>query len=65
MPNLNLSLKDLKTFAKIKGIKGYKRMSQERLISSIDKLVQENWNNGTRIDRIKKNSNKLRDLSQK
>ena len=65
MPNLNLSLKDLKTFAKIKGIKGYKRMSQERLISSIDKLVQENWNNGTRIDRIKKNSNKLSDLSQK
>ena len=65
MPNLNLSLKDLKTFAKIKGIKGYKRMSKERLISSIDKLVQENWNNGTRIDRIKKNSNKLRDLSQK
>ena len=65
MPNLNLSLKDLKTFAKIKGIKGYKRMSQERLISSIDKLVQENWNNGTRIDRIKKNSNRLRDLSQK
>ena len=65
MPNLNLSLKDLKTFAKIKGIKGYKRMSQERLISSIDKLVQENWNNGTRIDRIKKNSNKLRDLIQK
>ena len=65
MPDLNLSLKDLKTFAKIKGIKGYKRMSQERLISSIDKLVQENWNNGTRIDRIKKNSNKLRDLSQK
>ena len=31
---LNLSLKELKTVSKIRCIKGYKRMSQDRLLSA-------------------------------
>ena len=34
MPNLNLSLDDLRILAESKGIKGYKSVSQERLIIS-------------------------------
>ena len=33
---LKLSLNELKQFAKIRGIKGYKGISEERLVSSIN-----------------------------
>ena len=49
-------------------IKGYKSMSKERLISSINKSkpVEEKNFDGARIENIRKNFNELRDfLSQK
>ena len=41
MPNLNLSMDDLKIFSKIKGIRDFKNMSEERLISSINESVKK------------------------
>ena len=45
------------------GIKGYKSMSEERLISSINESVKESENNfdDARIEKIKKDFNELRD----
>ena len=34
---LDLSLKELKAIAKIRGIKGYKNMSKDKLLSMLDK----------------------------
>ena len=55
---LKLSLNELKQIAKMRGIKGYKSMSEERLISSINesepvKESEKNFND-TRIEKIKK-----------
>ena len=63
MPNLNLSLNDLKILAKIKDIKGYKSMSEKRLKSSFNesKPVKENNFDSARIEKIKKDFNELRD----
>ena len=36
---LNLSLNELKLVAKSRGIKGYKSMSEERLLSALSELV--------------------------
>ena len=36
---LNLSLNELKLVAKRRGIKGYKSMSKERLLSALSELV--------------------------
>ena len=51
--------------AKIRGIKGYKSMSEERLISSINESepVKESEKNfdKARIEKIKKHFNKLKD----
>ena len=62
---VNLSLNELKT-----GIKGYKSASEERLLSVLNESesVKENETNfdDARIEKIKKDFNKLRDiLSQK
>ena len=67
MPNLELSLDELKIFAKIKGIRGYESMSEERLINFIDESVKESENNfdGTRIKKVKNDFNKLRDRLSK
>ena len=56
MPNLNLSLDDLRTRAKIKGIRDYESMTEERLISSINKSAKKS----ARIEKIKKYFNQLR-----
>ena len=61
MPNLNLSLDDLRTLAKIKGIRGYESMSKERLISSINESEKES----AKIEKIKKDFNELRDRLSK
>ena len=37
---LKLSLNELKQIAKMRGIKGYKSMSEERLVSSLDEQNQ-------------------------
>ena len=62
MQNINLKLDDLKAIAKNRGIRGYKRMSEERSISSINESrpVKEKNFDGARIEQIKKELNKLR-----
>ena len=69
MPNLiNLSMDDLKIFSKIKGIRDFKNMSEERLISSINESVkkkkEENFDD-SRIEKIKIDFNELRDKLSK
>ena len=53
----------------MRGIKGYKSMSEERLVSSIkeSESEEESENNfdGSRIKKIKKDLNKLRDRLSK
>ena len=69
---VNLSLNELKTNSKIRGIKGYKSMCEEKLLSVLNESaesVKESENNfdDARIEKIEKDFNKLRDrlLSQK
>ena len=59
----NLPLNGLKLITKSMGIKGYKSMSEERLISSINESVKESENNfdDARIETIKKDFNELGD----
>ena len=66
---LNLSLNKLKVIAIIRGNKGYKSMSEERLICSINesesvKKSEKNFDDA-RIEKIKKDFNKLRDRLSK
>ena len=64
----NLTFDELKTIAKMRRIKGYKSMSKERLISSINKSkpVKEKNFDGARTENIRKDFNELRDfLNQK
>ena len=65
---LNLSLDELKLIAKSTGIKGYKSMSEERLLSSLNESesVKENEKNfdDARIEKIKKDFNELRDKTK-
>ena len=60
---LKLSLNELKQIAKMRGIKGYKSMSEERLVSSLDESesVKNSEMNfaDARIEKIKKDFNKL------
>ena len=59
----NLTLEKLRTIAETRNIRGYESMSKERLISSINesKHVKEKKINDARIEKIKKDSNELRD----
>ena len=68
MPNLNLSMDDLKIFSKIKGMRDFKNMSEERLISSINESVKKKKENNfddSRIEKIKIDFNELRDKLSK
>ena len=62
---VNLSLNELKIIAKIKGIKKYKSMSKERLLSVLNESesVKESEKNfdDARTEKTKKDFNKLRD----
>ena len=61
---LNLSLNELKLVAKSRGIKGYKSISKERLLSvlSESKLVGSETNfDDERLKKIKEEFNNLRD----
>ena len=64
---LKLALNELKQIEKMRGIKGQKSMSEERLVSSIkeSESEEESENNfdGSRIKKIKKD--KLRDRLSK
>ena len=66
---VNLSLNELKTIAKIRGIKGYKSMSEERLLSVLNGSESvkksEKFFDDARIEKIKKDFNKLRDRLSK
>ena len=66
---VSLSLNELKTIAKTRGIKGYKRMSEERILSVLNETdsVKESEKNfdDARIEKIKKDFNKLRDRLSK
>ena len=66
---VNLSLNELKTITKIRGIKGYKSMSEERLLSVLNgsESVKESEKifDDARIEKIKKDFNKLRDRLSK
>ena len=66
---LNLSLIELKLIAKSRVIKGYKSMSEERLLSSLNKWesVKESERNFdyARIEKMKKYFNELRDRLSK
>ena len=66
---LKQALNELKQIEKMRGIKGYKSMSEERLVSSIkeSESEEESENNfdGSRIKKIKKDLNKLRDRLSK
>ena len=66
---VNLSLNQLKTVPKIRGIKGYKSMSEEILSSVLNesepvKKSEKNFND-ERMEKIKKYFNKLRDRLSK
>ena len=51
---LNLSLNELKLVAKRRGIKGYKSMSKERLLSALSELVESNSFDDDRLKKIRK-----------
>ena len=65
MKVLNVSLDKLNAIAKIRGIKGYESMSEERLLNSINELesMKESEINfdDARIEMIKNDFSKLRD----
>ena len=66
---VNLSLNELKTVAKIRGIKGNKSIFEERLLSVLNEsqAVKESENNfdDARIEKIKKDFKKLKDRLSK
>ena len=66
---LKLLLNELKQIAKMRSIKGYKIMSEERLISSINEAepVEESEKNfdDARIENIKKDFKNLKDRLSK
>ena len=59
---LILSLNELKLIAKSRGIKGYKTMSKERLLSALNESVKEGErNDNARIKKIRERFSELRD----
>ena len=60
---LNLSLKELKVIAKIRGIKGYKGMSEDELLSALN-LSETNFSKA-RIENITKKFNESKHKSSK
>ena len=64
---LNLSLNELKLVAKSRGIKCYKTMSKERLLSALSEseLESEKDSSDKRLKKIRKDFNELRDRFSK
>ena len=59
---LNLSLNELKLVARSRGIKGYKSMSNERLLNALSELVESKNSFGDeRLKKIREDFNELRD----
>ena len=55
---LNLSLNELKLVAKIKGVKGYKSMSKEKLLTALSESKSAGSGN---LKKIREDFNKLKD----
>ena len=65
---LNVSLKELKLVAKSRGIKGYRSMSKERLLSALSELElveSKNSFDDERLEKMRKDFNELRDRFSK
>ena len=62
---LNLSLNKLKEIVKMRCIKGYKNMSKERLLNTLDESESAKSLNNAKIEQIKEDFNKLRDRFSK
>ena len=65
---LNLSLNELKLVPKRRGIKDYKSMSKERLLSVLsesESVESKNSFDDERLKKIRKDFNKLRDRKNK
>ena len=60
---LNLSLKDLKVITNMRGIKGYKGMSEDELLSALN-LSERNFSKA-RIEKIRKEFNESRRILSK
>ena len=58
----NLSLNELRQIAKMRRIKGYKNMSKERLLNALDESESAKSLNNAKIEKIKEDFNKLRDM---
>ena len=58
----NLSLNELKQIAKTRRIKDYKNMSKERLLNALDESESAESFDNAKIEKIKEDFNKLRDL---
>ena len=58
---LNLSLNDLEKISKIRCIKGYKNMSKERLLNTLDESESAKSFNDAKVEKIKEDFNKLGD----
>ena len=56
---LNLSLKELKAMAKIRGIKSYESMSEDKLLSAIKASESEKNFHKTRTEKIREELKKL------
>ena len=53
LKDLNLSFKELKAIAKIRGIKGYENMFKDKLLSVLKVSKSENDFDKTRIEKIR------------
>ena len=60
---VNLTLNELRRIAKMRHIRGYKRISREQLLSALDEY-ERNFIN-VRIKKIRKDLKELRDIFSK
>ena len=56
----NLSLNELKQISKMRRIKGYKNMSKERILNALDESESAKSLDNDKIEKIKKDFNKLK-----
>ena len=62
---LNLSLNKLKEIVKMRCIKGYKNMSKERLLNTLDESKSAKSLNNAKIEKIREEFSKSRDKNKR